>query len=113
MKSLKTLTLLPLSEQFKREWIILAFVAVTAYTLTIIYILTIMLLYPSNYIGSNSMTGKINFFDRLVSDWVTVYRWNPRLYRRVAASGAVIGFLFAVMVFGVIACILFLVMYHG
>jgi hypothetical protein len=45
------------------------------------------------------------FFPRLVADWVTVWTWNPYLYRRVAVSGFVLGFLTAVMIAGAVATV--------
>lgn len=42
---------------------------------------------------------------RLVADWVTVWQWNQRLYRRVALSGFVLGFVMAALLAGLAACI--------
>jgi hypothetical protein len=37
-------------------------------------------------------------FGRYVDDLVTVFRWNPRLYRVVLTGGVVLGFLLGVYV---------------
>lgn len=61
----------------------------------------------------SEMKSVFQFFPRLVADWVTVWEWNPRLYRRVSLSGFVLGILTLAMLEAVAACVWWMVTIHG